>query len=102
MNFDTQLLYPIDQVMLGLMIFSIMLGMGASLTTDDFRTVARYPRGILIGFLSQFGLIPVVAYSLAVFLKLHPAYAISLIMVGCLPGGTISNMFAYFSRGRWR
>lgn len=99
MDFDTQLLYPIDQVLLALMIFSIMLGMGASLTANDFRTVARYPRGILIGFLSQFGLMPFVAYSLAVFLELHPAYAISLIMVGCLPGGTTSNMFAYFSRG---
>ncbi len=99
MNFDTQLLYPIDQVLLAMMIFSIMFGMGASLTADDFKTVARYPRGILIGFLSQFGLMPFFAYGLAVVLELHPAYAISIILVGCLPGGTTSNMFAYFSRG---
>ena len=76
-----------------------MFGMGASLTVDDFRTVARYPRGILIGFLSQFGLMPFFAYGLAVFLNLPPAYAISLILIGCLPGGTTSNMFAYFARG---
>ncbi|MCC5905827.1 MAG: bile acid:sodium symporter [Balneolaceae bacterium] len=99
MEFPTQLLYPIDQVLLALMIFSIMFGMGSSLTVDDFKTVARYPRGILIGFLSQFGLMPLFALGLAVVLELPPAYAIALILIGCLPGGTTSNMFAYFARG---
>lgn len=99
MEFTTQLLYPLDQVLLALMIFSIMFGMGASLTVDDFKTVIRYPRGILIGFLSQFGLMPFFAYSLAIFFNLPPAYAIALILIGCLPGGTTSNMFAYFARG---
>lgn len=99
MEFTTQLLYPIDEILLALMIFSIMFGMGASLTIDDFRAVIRYPRGILIGFLSQFGLMPFFAYSLAVFLNLDPAFAIAIILIGCLPGGTTSNMFAYFARG---
>jgi bile acid transporter len=99
MEFTTQLLYPLDQVLLAVMIFSIMFGMGASLTVDDFKTVIRYPRGILIGFLSQFGLMPFFAYGLAIFFELPPAYAISLILIGCLPGGTTSNMFAYFARG---
>jgi bile acid transporter len=99
MEFTTQLLYPIDQVLLAVMIFSIMFGMGASLTIDDFKTVLRYPRGILIGFLSQFGLMPFFAYGLAVFLDLPPAYAIAIVLIGCLPGGTTSNMFAYFARG---
>lgn len=99
MEFTTQLLYPIDQVLLAVMIFSIMFGMGASLTIDDFKTVLRYPRGILIGFLSQFGLMPFFAYALAVFLELPPAYAIAIVLIGCLPGGTTSNMFAYFARG---
>lgn len=99
MEFTTQLLYPIDQVLLAVMIFSIMFGMGASLTVDDFKTVIRYPRGILIGFLSQFGLMPFFAFGLAIFFDLPPAYAIALILIGCLPGGTTSNMFAYFARG---
>ena len=99
MEFDTQLLYPIDQVLLAVMIFSIMFGMGASLTINDFKTVFRYPRAILIGFLSQFGLMPFFAYGLAIFFDLSPAYAIAIILIGCLPGGTTSNMFAYFARG---
>lgn len=99
MEFDTQLLYPIDQVLLGIMIFAIMFGMGASLTTDDFRAVIRKPRGVLIGFMSQFGLMPLVAFGLAFVLELPPAFAIALILIGCLPGGTTSNMFTYFARG---
>ena len=99
MEFTTQLLYPLDQVLLAVMIFSIMFGMGASLTFDDFKTVLRYPRGLLIGFLSQFGLMPLFAFGLAVYFDLPPAYAIALILIGCLPGGSTSNMFAYFARG---
>ncbi len=99
MEFNTQLLYGHDQALLALMIFVIMLGMGSSLTVDDFRAVARKPRGVLIGFISQFGLMPFLAFTLATILKMPPAFAIALILIGCLPGGTTSNMFAYFSRG---
>jgi bile acid transporter len=99
MEFHTQLLYAHDQILLALMIFIIMLGMGASLTVDDFRAVARRPRGVFIGFLSQFGIMPFIAFTLATVLNFHPAFAIALILVGCLPGGTTSNMFTYFSRG---
>jgi bile acid transporter len=99
MEFNTQLLYNHDQILLALMIFVIMLGMGSSLTTDDFRAVFRKPRGVLIGFISQFGLMPLIAFTIATVFNLHPAFAISLILIGCLPGGTTSNMFTYFSRG---
>ncbi len=99
MEFETQLLYAIDQALLALMIFVIMFGMGASLTINDFKAVIRKPRGVFIGFLSQFGIMPLVALSLAIVLNLQPAFAIALILIGCLPGGTTSNMFTYFARG---
>ena len=99
MEFNTQLLYPQDQALLALMIFVIMLGMGSSLTVDDFRAVVRKPRGVLVGFLSQFGLMPLIALGLSIYLNFDPAFAIALILIGCLPGGTTSNMFTYFSRG---
>ncbi len=98
-DFPPQLLYAQDQILLALMIFIIMLGMGASLTIDDFRAVVRSPRGVFVGFLSQFGIMPFIAFGLSVILNLPPAFAISLILIGCLPGGTTSNMFTYFSRG---
>jgi BASS family bile acid:Na+ symporter len=99
MEFTTQLLYPHDQALLAIMIFVIMLGMGASLVPDDFRAVIRKPRGVFIGFLSQFGLMPLIAFTLATILKFPPAFAIALILIGSLPGGTTSNMFTYFARG---
>ncbi|MFP4288947.1 MAG: bile acid:sodium symporter family protein [Bacteroidales bacterium] len=99
MEFSTQLLYDHDKILLAIMIFVIMLGMGSSLTVDDFKAVGRRPKGVLIGFLSQFGLMPLLALGLSTVLQLHPAFAISLILVGSLPGGTTSNMFTYFSRG---
>ena len=99
MEFDKQLLFAHDQILLALMIFFIMLGMGASLTIADFKAVLKKPKGVLIGFLSQFGLMPLIAFGLATVLNLSPEFAITLILIGCLPAGTTSNMFTYFARG---
>lgn len=90
-EFETQLL--------GVMMMVIMLGMGASLTFKDFRIAFKKPKGILIGLVCQYGIMPFVAYTLAVLLGLSPALAIGLILMGCMPGGTTSNIFAYFSKG---
>ncbi len=85
--------------MLGVMMMLIMLGMGASLTFKDFRIAFKKPKGILIGLLCQYGIMPFLAYTLAVVLGLPPALAIGLILIGCMPGGTTSNIFTYFSKG---
>lgn len=88
-----------EKPLLALMVFVIMFGMGATLSIKDFRNALRKPKGILTGFLSQFGIMPLVAFSLSLLLKLDPVNALALILVGCLPAGSTSNMFAYFSRG---
>lgn len=85
--------------LLGIMMMIIMLGMGASLTFKDFAIALRKPQGILVGMLCQYGIMPFIAYSLATALGLPPAMAIGLILMGCMPGGTTSNIFAYFSKG---
>jgi bile acid transporter len=99
MEIERQLLHSIDQLLLAVMIFIIMFGMGASLTPHDFRIALRRPRALFIGFASQFGIMPLAALGLALLLRLPPELAIALILVGCLPGGTTSNMFTYFARG---
>ena len=99
MEIEQQLLNMVEQGLLAFMILVIMFGMGASLTLQDFRLVLERPRGVLIGFLSQFGLMPALAYGLARLLHLPPELAVALVLIGCLPGGTTSNMFAYFARG---
>jgi BASS family bile acid:Na+ symporter len=85
--------------LLGIMMIVIMLGMGASLTFKDFRIAFRKPQGILIGLLCQYAVMPLLGYLLAVSLGLPPPLAIGLILMGCMPGGTTSNIFTYFSRG---
>ncbi len=96
---ELQLLYPIDKALLAVMILVIMFGMGASLTPNDFKGVLKRPRLILIGFVSQFGFMPLIALGLSLALNLPPAASIAMILVGCLPGGSTSNLFAYFARG---
>jgi bile acid transporter len=85
--------------LLGVMMMVIMLGMGASLTFKDFAIALRKPVGVIVGIVCQYGVMPLLAYLLATALKLPPAYAIGLILMGCMPGGTTSNIFTYFSKG---
>ena len=85
--------------LLGVMMMVIMLGMGASLTFKDFAIALRKPQGIVIGLLCQYGIMPFLAFALAKALALPPAYAVGLILMGCMPGGTTSNIFTYFSKG---
>jgi len=86
--------------LLGVMMMIIMLGMGASLTFKDFAIALRKPVGVLIGLSCQYGLMPLLAFLLAKALALPPAYAVGLILMGCMPGGTTSNIFAYFSKSQ--
>ncbi len=100
MNFgDTVILHAVDQALLAVMIVVIMFGMGAGLTLADFRAVFRRRRLVAIGFVSQFGFMPLLAFGLAHVLSLEPYLAIALILIGTLPGGSTSNMFTYFARG---
>ena len=93
------MLTEFETKLLGIMMMVIMLGMGASLTFKDFRIAFRKPQGILVGLLCQYGIMPFLGYALAVVLGLPPALAIGLILMACMPGGTTSNIFAYFSKG---
>ncbi len=93
------MLSELETKLLGVMMMVIMLGMGASLTFKDFAIALRKPQGVLVGILCQYGLMPALAYGLATVLGLPPAYAIGLILMGCMPGGTTSNIFTYFSKG---
>lgn len=88
-----------EQAVLALMIFVIMLGMGASLTLSDFTLALKKPYGLLIGLVSQYGFMPLIAFALAVLLPVSPDIAIGLLIMGCMPGGTTSNIFTYFSKG---
>ncbi|MGY6410237.1 MAG: bile acid:sodium symporter family protein [Alkalilacustris sp.] len=93
------MLTELETTLLGVMMMIIMLGMGASMTPRDFLLAFRKPRGIVVGLVSQFAVMPLVAFLLAMALGLPAPLAVGLILIGCMPGGTTSNIFAYFSKG---
>jgi BASS family bile acid:Na+ symporter len=85
--------------LLGVMMMVIMMGMGASLTWRDFLIAFRKPKGVLVGIFCQYGIMPLLSFTMAMLLGLPPALAVGLILMGCMPGGTTSNIFTYFSKG---
>ncbi len=77
----------------------IMLTMGLTLTGRDFRILAERPFDIVLGTLSQFTIMPLVAYGITRVLELDTSVAIGLILVGCCPGGVSSNLMSYLCKG---
>lgn len=86
---------PYITILLGI----IMFGMGITLTLKDFGEVFRQPKSVLIGVLSQFIVMPALAYALAKGLNLPPEIAIGVIIVGACPGGTASNVMTFLAKG---
>lgn len=77
----------------------IMFGMGLTLSKADFAEVFRRPITVLIGVLGQFIIMPALAWVLATVLALPPEVAVGVILVGCCPGGTASNVMTFLARG---
>ncbi|WP_406947466.1 bile acid:sodium symporter family protein [Psychrobacter aestuarii] len=77
----------------------IMFGMGMTLKTDDFIEIIKRPKPVLIGLLAQFTLMPLIAYLLTVVFHLDPLIAVGVILVGCCPGGTSSNVITFLAKG---
>ena len=77
----------------------VMFAMGVTLTGADFFTVLRRPFPVALGVALQFLLMPLVAWGLAKLAELPPQLAIGLILVGCSPGGTASNVICYLAKG---
>lgn len=88
-----------EQAVLAAMIFVIMLGMGASLTPRDFVLAIKRPYGMMVGLLSQYGFMPFIGLMLALVLPVSDPVKIGIVIMACMPGGTTSNIFTYFSRG---
>ena len=77
----------------------IMFGMGLTLSASDFRVVLSRPKDVLIGCLAQFTVMPFVAWLLAQAFGLPKELALGVILVGCCPGGTASNVITYLAKG---
>lgn len=78
---------------------AVMFGMGLTLNVQDFRVALSRPKDIGIGFVAQFGIMPLLAFGLAKAFSLPPELAVGVVLVGCCPGGTSSNVITYLAGG---
>eukprot|EP00937_MAST-01D_sp_MAST-1D-sp2_P005444 g5444.t1 len=90
---------PVADIGLVVMVVFLMMGMGASVDKTQAQSALANKRAILVGWLSQFVFMPCTAALLGVVFDLSPINRVSLIIVGCTPGGTTSQLFTYWSKG---
>lgn len=95
-----------EQTLLRVFVLIIMFGLGAGLTPKDFALALRRPWGLVIGWITQFGIMPLTAYVLIVTVLLPFSssegillVALGALIMGSVPAGTTSNLFTYFSKG---
>ena len=77
----------------------VMFGMGLTLHLEDFRIVFSRPKDVITGCLAQFTVMPLLAWALGRIFSLDEALAVGVILVGCCPGGTASNVITYLAKG---
>ena len=77
----------------------VMFGMGLTLNLQDFKIVFSRPKDVIIGSLAQFTVMPLLAWALARLFQLDEALALGVVLVGCSPGGTASNVITYLAKG---
>ncbi len=75
-----------------------MLGMGLTLSLDDFKSIGRMPGSVALGFGAQYTLMPLCGWIVATVLRLEPGLAVGIILVASCPGGMASNMISYLAR----
>ena len=77
----------------------VMFGMGLTLNLKDFKIVFSRPKDVIIGCMAQFTVMPLLAWMLSRLFALDEALALGVVLVGCCPGGTASNVITYLAKG---
>ncbi len=75
----------------------IMFGMGTAMSLKDFYGVIKMPKGVLVGLLCQFSIMPLVGFSLATLFQFPPEIAAGIVLIGSSPSGLASNVMAYLA-----
>lgn len=89
----------LSTLLLPLSLGVIMLGLGLSLTLDDFRRVLVYPRAVVVALLLQTLFLPLVCFFIAAGFGLKPAYAVGLMLLAAAPGGIVANLYSHLANG---
>jgi bile acid:Na+ symporter, BASS family len=91
--------YSIMDILLSLTLAFIMLGVGLSLTTENFKAIFLFPKSLIIGLASQIVVLPVIAFIISYFSNMSPALKVGLIILASCPGGTTSGLLTYYFKG---
>jgi BASS family bile acid:Na+ symporter len=75
-----------------------MLGMGLTLSLDDFRRIGKMPGSVVAGFVAQYTIMPLCGWFVSTVLRLDPGLSVGIILVASCPGGMASNMISYLAR----
>ena len=89
----------LSTIILAASLFIIMLGMGLSLVTDDFKRVLVYPKAVIVGLVSQLILLPLIGFGIASLFDLRPEIAVGIMILAACPGGPTSNLIAHMAKG---
>lgn len=84
---------------LTIMLALVMFSMGCNVDIKKFWNHIKRPWGIFVGFLCQFGIMPLTAFLLSLAFNVLPIQAVVVLIMGCCPGGTASNIIAYWVDG---
>ncbi len=90
---------PSTLITLNVVLGLVMFGVALDLRVEDFRAVARQPRGAAIGLIAQFVILPAATYALTRLLDPMPSIALGMILVAACPGGNISNIITHLAGG---
>lgn len=77
----------------------IMLGLGLSLTIEDFKRVTKYPKAVTVALLCQMVLLPLICFLLVKVSGLEPGLAVGLMLLAASPGGATANLYSHLSKG---
>ena len=86
-------------VVLPISLAIIMLGMGLSLTINDFKRVFKHPKAALLGLTNQMLILPIIGFSMALLFDLDPVLAVGLMLIAACPGGATSNLITHVAKG---
>lgn len=76
----------------------IMFGMGSQMSFRDFAGVVKMPKGVLLGLVCQFTIMPIVGFAIATSFGFPPEVAAGIILVGCSPSGLASNVMSFIAK----
>ena len=77
----------------------IMLGLGTSLTVEEFKRVVKQPQDFIVGFICQLVLLPIIAFALIKIMNTPIELALGVMIIAAAPGGVTSNILTKFAKG---